>query len=47
MRCLAISNTLSSNELAQADAVTSALKDDDIASLERRFWNGESLQRTE
>jgi beta-phosphoglucomutase-like phosphatase (HAD superfamily) len=39
MRCLAISNTLSSNELAQADAVTSALKDDDIASLERRFWN--------
>ena len=39
MRCLAISNTLSSNELAQADAVTSTLKDDDIASLERRFWN--------
>ena len=39
MRCLAISNTLSPNELAQADAVTSTLKGDDIASLERRFWN--------
>jgi beta-phosphoglucomutase len=39
MRCLAISNTLSPNELAQAEAVTSTLRSDDIASLERRFWN--------
>jgi beta-phosphoglucomutase len=39
MRCLAISNTLSPNELAQAEAVTPRLRGDDIASLERRFWN--------
>jgi HAD superfamily hydrolase (TIGR01509 family) len=39
MRCLAISNTLSPQELAPADAVTSVLKEEDIASLKRRFWN--------
>jgi beta-phosphoglucomutase-like phosphatase (HAD superfamily) len=39
MRCLAISTTLSPDELAHADAVTSTLETEAIASIERRFWN--------
>ena len=39
MRCLAVSNTFTSDELKLADAVTATLKAEDLASLERRFWN--------
>ena len=39
MRCLAVSNTFSPNELSLADAVTLTLDDYDLASLVQRFWN--------
>ena len=39
MRCLAVSNTFSPNELSLADAVTHTLEDYDLASLVQRFWN--------
>lgn len=38
MRCLALSTTYPPDQLGIADAVTTALKDCDLASLARRFW---------
>jgi len=39
MRCLAVANTYPAQELTIADAVTSTLKEYDLASLKSRFWN--------
>jgi len=38
MRCLAVSNTFTADELKLADAVTSTLTADDLMALEKRFW---------
>ena len=38
MRCLALSTTSPPDRLGIADAVTTTLKDCDLASLVRRFW---------
>jgi len=39
MRCLAVSTTYPADQLAGADAVTSALKGYELEALERRFWS--------